>query len=476
MKKITKILFTLLVSFNLSFAFAGQIDHFIVEFNKDKAETGEALDLTIKAVDKNDEIVKDYEWTILWLSETDDTARLPLDLTSDDWYTFKLSDQWVKKFENSVVFNNEWEQSVSIYDTNDYENITWKWEITIVKWAGTNEKAEIEIVAPRNNTVVSKNIIQISWATKKNHQVQIEINETKKVDTISNSDWIFEKEIELDSWKNIIKAYVLDSDWKVIWESDRVIVEVDNNKPVFKKIILSPLSESGSVEEATNVNAKVFATEKLKTVKLLFNDQVIPLAETENWVYTWNFKTPELQESEKEKDYIIWLVLADELWHSLNLKKVAKIKVVAVVKNSAPSTSTWTIETCSGITDKSLLKITWLKLVKLKTKSILTWNKNKYAESYDIYQQNSKWEFEFLQNVKEEKFEVPITWDKIKYNYFAVKAKAKWCNKEKTKEIELNWDLSEATKIQTWPKELLFILIISLLLWAWFFFVKRKNS
>jgi len=462
MKKMLKSIFFLLLALNMSFAFAWTIDHFQVEFSKNTAMQFESLDITIKAVDKNNDIVTNYVWNILAISESDDDIQLPEDLASDSWYTFKLSDQWVKKFENWVKFSSIWEQSVSVYDEDDYQNLIWKWEIMIIEANWNTKGVEIEIVTPETNTTITKDSIKLSGATKKNHQVRIEVNNTKNLTTTSNSDWIFEKEIEnLKNWENTFKAYVLDSDENIIWESSVVIIKVDNNKPVFKRIILSPLSESGSVEELTNIDVKVFASKKLKTVKLLFNDWVIPLSETEDWVYTWNFKTPEW-----EKKYYIDVVLADNLGHIVTEKKAATINVFAVEKNSANIEPT----ACEDI-EASELKIKWLKLVKLKNKSILNWDKIEKAESYDIYKKNDLGEFDFIKNVKIPKFEIEITWDKIKHNFFAVKAIAIWCDWEGI----VSWDLSKATKIQTWPAETILIMILALILSFGFILIKRRK-
>gem|GEM_PF-3391146 len=55
-------------------------------------KVGEAVDLTIEAVDKNDNVVTDYEGSILVFSETDEEADFPTVLR-DSSYTFEASDQ-----------------------------------------------------------------------------------------------------------------------------------------------------------------------------------------------------------------------------------------------------------------------------------------------------------------------------------------------------------------------------------------------
>lgn len=466
MKRFFKMLFFLLISSNMSFALAWTIDHFQVEFTKNTAILWESVDVIIKAVDKNNEVVTDYTWNILWMSQSDDWAELPNDLSSDSWYSFKLSDQWVKKYENWVTFSTEWEHTLSVYDTNDYENLTGMWEITILKWNWPDKEIEIEILTPVTNTTLPSSNIKVSWATKKNHQVRIELNNDDEFTTISNSDWIFEKEISwFETWTNVIIAYVLDSDEKIAWESTEIIINIDDNKPLFKKIVLSPIPESWDVEGWTNIDTKVFATKWLKSVKLLFNDWVIILSETEDGIYTWSIKAPN-----KEEKYFMDVILIDDLWHNITEKDAASINVFEVL---APPVEPKVDLPVECLIDSKWLGISWIKLVELKNKSVLTWTKVDEAESYDIYyKENTDSELAFIKNVTDPIFEIEIIWEEIKYQYFSIQAKRKWC---KEWEIVL-WNMSEATKIKTWPTEILLMLLLSLILWFGFVLIKRKKA
>jgi hypothetical protein len=62
-----------------------------------------------------------------------------------------------------------------------------------------------------------------------------------------------------------------------------------------------------------------------------------------------------------------------------------------------------------------------------------------------------------------------MTKENIEYEYFAIKAVAE------TDEWEVyEWDLSEATKIQTWPEEILLLLLALLLWWIIMVAFRRK--
>ncbi len=469
--KFLKILLSLMLFFNISYTFAWVVDHFEVEFNKEEANVGEALDLTIKAVDENWEVVTDYLWSIIGFSETDEEVELPTALSSDEWYTFKASDEWVVKFENWVIFHKEWEQELWIYDTDSTENIIWLGRIKINKTEET-QNLEIEILSPEEWLTIWDNKIKVSWKTEKNHQVLIIINEDKEFNTISNTQWVFEKEVtNLKTWENVIQAYVLDADWNKVWTSNKVIIKVDDNKPKFKKITLAPLGENWEVDEGKNIIVNLYATPDLKEVSLIVNDQIIKLEETEAWVYTWNFNAPKWGET-----YQINAILKDNLWHTITKNDIAQIKVNKVELTAAPIeekpkiiTSTW--EVCDNID----LKIKWLKLVELKNKSVLTWDKVENADWYKIYKKTQTWEFIEVADINKEVFEIPIVWDKLRYEYFAVKAYKNCENKAWTWTIFKSGNFSEATKIKTWP-ELIILLLISLLLWAWFVYFRNKQA
>lgn len=439
----------------ISWVFAWWIDHFEVEFTPNKAKVNESMDLTIEAVDKNNETVLDYEWTILIFSESDPEAELPSDL-EENTYTFTPEDQWKIKFENSVKFQAPWLQNIHIYDLND-DTVFWIAEATISEEEQL-KNIDIEIVSPENGLTLWKSTISVSGTTQKNHQVVIILNWDKEFTTTSNSDWIFEKEItDLLDWSSVIEAKVLDADWNTVWTSDEVKIKVELNNLAIKNVKLDP----ASVEPEEEFGIEVIANQWLTTVEIIINDVITQLEETKSWVYTWRGFAP------KE----IWMYWADvkiqdqlghkktELW-AANLDVSVKMTAWWDDNNSWWDDNNWERD----------LTITWLKLVELKTKSILTWDEIEDIEWYNIYKKLDNWNIEHIQKVDTAKFVVDIDFDEeLTYEYFAVKAIAK-NNKWEIYE----WSLSDATKIKTWP-EVIILLILSLLV-GWFIFMKTRKT
>lgn len=464
MKFNKKLIISFLASFlTFSWTFAAWIDHFEVKFNPDAAKVWEALDLEIEAVDKNSDTVLDYKWTILIFSETDPEAVLPSWL-DENTYTFKASDQWKIKFENWVSFKKDWLQDIHVYDLND-DTINWIAEAQITK-DDTSKNLDISIASPENWITIWTNSISVSWLTQKNYKVKIIVNWKDEYQTASNNEWVFEKTVEnLVDWENTFKAVVIDANQKEVWESSLVKIKFENSNLWIKSVKVNP----DKVDPESSYEAEVIANPKLAEVSVIIDDIVTLLKETKDWVYTAKLTSPKTPWT-----YKVDVKVKDDLWHdktelgatSLIVNELkAAVEEPIEVKPVVAASWTWE-KVCSENVD---YKITWLKLVELKTKSVLTWDKIEWVESYNIYKKLANWEFELVENVKEPKFEIEITWDEVKYDYFWVKAVAKNdCSQM------YEWSLSDATKIKTWP-ETIILLFLSLLAW-WFFVARRKNA
>ncbi len=463
MKLTTKLILTFLASSLCSYAwvFAAWIDHFEVEFNQDTAKIWESLDLTIEAVDKNNTTVLDYEGTILIFSESDPEAELPSAL-EENTYTFSASDQWRIKFENSVKFKNSWLQNIHIYDLND-DTVFWIAETDIDK-ESIITNIDISIISPESGLTIWDDSIWVSWTTTKNHKVNIILNWTKEFSTTSNNDWIFEKIVEdLNDGENKIKAQVLDADLNVVWESNEVSLKVELDSLNIKNVWISP----EEIEAESSFEIEIIANPGLDEVSIVLNDVLILLEETDAWVYKVKAYAPK-----EPWTYKIDLKIKDELWHEKTELWAANITVNEVVLLVADETWTWVVAVqednpiIEEETDK--LKITWLKVVELKSKSILTWNEIEDIEWYNVYKKASDWELELVENVETAKFEIEIVGDETEYEYFAVKAIAKTASWE-----IYEWSLSDATKVKTGP-EMIILLLLSLFL-GWLVFIVKYN-
>ncbi len=458
------------IFFNVTSVFAASVDHFEVTLTPTSANVWEALDITIEAVDKNSETVPNYNGTIIIFSETDKDAEFPTVL-KDSTYKFTSADQGKVKFENAIKFKNPWKQSIQVYDLDD-DTIMGMAEADISQWWSSNQWEEINILSPENGITLGKTNIIVSWTTTKNHRIILVINNKDEINTTSDSSWAFEKEITLQEWENFIKAQVLDADNKKIGESENVSVKVSAGKPALHSIKVTPQDD---VEPETPINVEVISNQWLSSVTAIIDDVINGLNETSNWVYKWTITAPK-----KAGKYDIDVVLLDDFWNETKEKAAISVTVIEPILNAGPEFATWTT-VWSWIIDtppielpvayvKDPLKITGIKLTVLKTKSILTWDINEKAESYNVYKKSADGTLDFIQNVTNPYFEIAIAWNTITYDYFAIK----WVAKTPSGET-YEGDLSEATKLQTWPE--VFLLVLFALLWGMgFVMYKRKYS
>jgi hypothetical protein len=464
MKYTIRILAGFITTWILSFStvFAAGIDHFNVTMTPDQIGAGESLDLMIEAADKNDVTVKDYNGTILIFSESDGNAELPSALDQNT-YTFMTSDQWVVKFENAVSFSAKGLQNIYIYDIDD-DTIIGLGEVNVSE-KEVIEDIAIDILSPENGLTIWDSSIKISGTTQKNHKIIIVLNDDQdsKLTTISNNNGDFEKEvINLKNWENTITTHVLNADEEIVGSSNEINIKVESIAPTFKNVKVNPTS----VEAEWEYEVEVIASKELTNVSVIIDDVVQALKEKEEWVYTASLYAPA-----KDGTYKIDVILKDELgletkelWAG-SLTVTAKEVIVEPIKEPTKDPIEPLNSAEPEIKDYSIKD---LKVTVLKSKSVLTWSAVEDIEEYEVYKRLEGEKTELITTVTKPRFELEITGEEMKYDYFAVKAVAKTASGE-----IIETDLSEMTKVQTGP-EMIILLLLSLLIWGAVFMKKQK--
>lgn len=449
------------VLFGYTSVFAAGIHQFNVTLSSEAVQAGESLDLIIQAVDKNNEVVSDYNGTILIFSESDPEAELPSAL-EENTYTFSAADQGMVKFENAVSFKKSGKQDLYVYDLDD-ETVMGVAETEVAKEV-TPTTAEIELISPEAGLTIGQDKISVSGQTSKNHQVKIILNAETEIETTSNSEGIFEKEVEsLKQGENTFQAKVLNADNEVIGSSEIVKIKVEAKAPELKGMTVTP-KEVKSEEEYT---VELVADKGLVEVKVIVNDVITSLEETKEGVYTATLVAPKVEETESET-FKIDLIMKSELGNEQKEIGAESILVKAIPKE-APKDPEPKVEP-KVVDEKIDLTIKNLKVTTLKTKSVLTWDEITGAESYTIYKQIEGTEPELIETVSEPKYEIDIIGEEMKYDFFAVKASAKTASGEVYTGVQ-----SDFTKVQTGP-EMIILLLISLLAGGFFFASRQKQA
>lgn len=467
MKWYIKILtfFFALLSFSPSFA-AWTLDHFEIILGKTQAKVGDALDITISAVDKNNEIITDYTWDILVFSESDAQAEFPNDLAENS-YSFTTANEGSVKFENAVKFKNAGKQDIYVYDLNN-ENILGIAEIDISAQEILTD-VEILILSPENGVTLGKNNITISGTTQKNYQVRIVVNNDQDYFTTSNAEGVFEKEIDaLQQWTNGVQAFILNADDEVIGESKRVDIKINSDAPTFKKLTITP---TGEIQAESTISMELVSNTGLSKVQVIINDIITTLEETKDGIYLATSLAPS-----EAGEYSVDILLTDEFAHETQERGVEILTITAIPELEAGGEELVVEEVIEIIDETPVetdldLTITDIEVTELKTKSILTWKALEDAEKYNIYKKIDDNKISLIETTTESRYEIEITGDEIRYEDFAIKAVGKTSSWE-----TIQWSLSEMTKVKTGPEMYIFMALIALLISSGIFFMRKNNA
>lgn len=420
------------------------IDRFEVDVTPKQAKVGDTVDLTIKALDATGNVAKDYVGDILIFSDTDLKAEFPWVL-AENTYKFKASDQGLVKFENAVKFTKTGKQVINVYDSMN-EDIFWVGEVTIstTDVATSAASEEISIASPSNGTTIGANSVKVNGKASKNHKIKVTLNAGKVFETISNGEGIFDIEVTgLVDGQNSLQAEIFDATGKSIGKSQEVVVSVDSLTPSIQSIKTNP---ENTVEAESVFEIEIVSTPGLKEVKVILDDFAQTLKEGKSGTYTGSLTAPKT-----EGNYKIDVVLINEIGNETEVKAAKEILVNPVTQNAAAEVS------CEDLA-KDLI-VTGGKVVKMKSKSIITWDKIDKAASYNVYKKNrTTWDLELVENVKDARIEINIVGNEVAYDDFVIKAVIDdgKCKVESATGGEM-------TQVQTGPKEIILLILAVLL-------------
>ncbi len=296
MKKILASILALVSVLPLSSLFAAtatttsaKADHFEVTI-KSTARVGEAIDMTVKVLDKTGNVKKDYNGTIYVTVDNDTKATVPY---ADDGYTYKNADQGVMTFSKGLSFTKEGKMKVTIIDAED-DNLEGSAQVTVSNGAAettTSTGTEaVTIISPDNNSEIPSDSIKVTGSTKKNSKVQIFLNGTKagEVQTDETGKFVYEIK-KLEQEQNILQAKLFDGTDKVIGQSDNVTFKMSAGGPVFNTITIK---EGKKVPAESVLNLEVGADAGLKEVSVTLGDATQTLKEQGAGKYTGTINAP----------------------------------------------------------------------------------------------------------------------------------------------------------------------------------------
>lgn len=216
---------------NNSFVFAQiQPDAFVVTVEPSSFDINTPVDITIKAVKANGDVVKDYDWDVFidiewWLDITDYTVP------SDQLYTFIPQDQWSKTFSKWLSIKKAGTFTVVVSDVSQ-DSI--KWEKTIIVWAkasASDDLKKITITSPIKWGTEKNEILEVIWWSidLPNSPLELYLNNQLVYQNTTDSNWEFVAYLSwLQKWENNLQAKVVDASNTILWESTIITFNYDS--------------------------------------------------------------------------------------------------------------------------------------------------------------------------------------------------------------------------------------------------------
>lgn len=309
----------------MGLAFA-QIDRFYVEVEPNPWQINLSLDLNIKAIDKNWNTVKDYEWEAFiyiydsnWNDITEETKIVDIWWITDWVITFSANDKWEKKLSKSVRFFKEWKYKLVVEDTED-EKIKWEIEIEIWWWLDNVLKGTISIKNPIDWTSQSESSVDVIASTNMpNTQYKILLNWKEVTSWITDQNWDINDVVEWVNWENNLEIQLLDANNKVIWKNS-VKFNISVEEDIYKELKIKP---------GMNVTVNEEVIFELETTK---EAEEVVIKIWNIWEYNMTKKNSNLYEFKnifsKEGIYDIDL----KIKYNWKIKNYNKIKTISVNK------------------------------------------------------------------------------------------------------------------------------------------------
>lgn len=238
------------------------------------AKTGEAIDVTVRAVDADGKTVADYAGLVFFTVDGDDGATVP---NATDGYMFIDKDQGVKTFSKGVTFKKEGTVKVNVVDL-DNDKLDGSATVTVTAGSAAPVGAEkVTVVSPEANMSVSDSKLTVVGKTRVNSIVNVYLNGAKAGDAQSDTNGNFKFDLTgLKDGANAIRVDVLDGKDQVVGTSGDVAVKLSAGGAALKGASF----KEGTGALAGSVVTLVAASDAgLTEVLATLSGQTFPLAE-----------------------------------------------------------------------------------------------------------------------------------------------------------------------------------------------------
>lgn len=265
---------------------ATQPDAFIVEVQPSSFDVNEAVDITIKAVTANGDIVKDYQWDVF--IEIDGIADTADYVVPSEWlYTFVAQDQWVKLFSKGLIVKRSGTFAVKV---SDIVNESIAGEKTIIVGSSTNASAteSISIATPADGGIERNNVVNVIANAPQlpNSPYSIFLNNSIVAEGTTDSIGDINAYMSgVIAWQNLLQIKISNANNEIIGESTSMRFTYNPIKDgVFDSVQILP---STKVKQGTKTTFNVSTSDSVSSAVIkLSNGKSLPMDRKTAWLFT----------------------------------------------------------------------------------------------------------------------------------------------------------------------------------------------
>lgn len=237
MKRLIIILFVLLSMSWFTFAL---VDHLYVQVRPDTPVINEAVDLIIKAVDANWDVVKDYTTEAIYVKVdwgTQDDYKF-----ENEFITMADTDQWEKEIHKDLTFIKKWTYTLSFADVIDSQ-ITWEVVVNVIWEWDKPTSWLISIETPVKGSVeLSSSVNIVAKSNIPTQEYVVYVDDEKKTWNMTDENWDINASVDwLKPWNHVLSISIIDIEWKVTAESEKIDFSIEwSDEKLFKTIEFIP--------------------------------------------------------------------------------------------------------------------------------------------------------------------------------------------------------------------------------------------
>ncbi|UFX83201.1 hypothetical protein [Candidatus Absconditicoccus praedator] len=263
-----KIILLIVFLFSISFSYS-YVEEFEIELDPESPRVNESVDLTVRAVDDQGEVVQDYNGDILMMVEN--AGMDDVSFPSDGIYTFSDEDQGEVVFDRGLEFHDtsditdEGYFDLVVEDMFD-EDVYGKLEVEVFS-EEDDQEWDIDILSPSEGDEYYDDSLEVIGQTDApNTQFDIYLNGNLVESGTTDSDGGFDTNIDgLTDGENEVYVSLMDGG-DTMAESDTITFYYEEQElEDFKDIIITP--EEG-IKEGETVTVQVETGEDIEDVQL----------------------------------------------------------------------------------------------------------------------------------------------------------------------------------------------------------------